>query len=113
MREAYELAWLTALLHGNGKFPHNLHIHDIDFLTPVEVGSIVIFTACVTYVEQSIIHVTVTCENIVPITREKLKTTEFHMTFVSDVEARKVLPRSYESGMKYLEAKRRVMEIVK
>lgn len=65
MREAFELAWNCALLHGDFQaIPEILHIDDINFWAPVEVGSILRFTARVTYVDNPIIHVNVLCEQI-------------------------------------------------
>lgn len=64
-REAFELAWTCAYLHGNMKaLPNILNIDDINFWTPVDVGSIMRFTAQITYVEGPLIHVSVACEEL-------------------------------------------------
>ena len=40
MREAFELGWLNAYLHVKGLgFPQIIHIDDIQFLAPVDIGS--------------------------------------------------------------------------
>ncbi len=41
IRLAYELGWLTAYRFLQGKFPKCTQIDDIQFLGPVEIGSIV------------------------------------------------------------------------
>lgn len=43
MREATELAWMTALLHGDGNYPQYVHIDDVAFVRPIPVGSITRF----------------------------------------------------------------------
>lgn len=41
MRLGYELGWLTAYRFMKGKFPKCAHIDDVQFLAPVEIGSII------------------------------------------------------------------------
>jgi len=113
MREAFELAWACVYLYAKGEYPEIIHIDEVTFLIPVDVGSLITFTAQVTYVEETLIHVLVTCEKMMIQTGEAQKTTEVHLTFITKSQLQPVLPDSYESGMKYLEAKRRVMNIVK
>ena len=43
IRLAYELGWLTAYKFLKGDLPKCTHIDDVQFLGPVEVGSIVQF----------------------------------------------------------------------
>jgi len=43
MKEALELAWSVAYLNGDGTNPFYLHIDDVSFLRPINVGSIVNF----------------------------------------------------------------------
>lgn len=43
MRKAFELGWSTAYLFG-GIFPRLKAIDDMNFIAPVEIGSIVTFT---------------------------------------------------------------------
>mgnify|MGYP002621178700 FL=1 len=48
MREAAELGWVTAFSYDCGKsYPEFVHIDDVLFLNPVEVGSIATFE-CIT-----------------------------------------------------------------
>jgi len=78
MREATELAWMTALLNGDGSFPQYVHIDDVAFVRPIPVGSITKFRgilgvysevsgnflACVSYTEDNLMHVEVTADNL-------------------------------------------------
>ena len=50
MRHAYELGWMCAMKHSNGRVPNIFHIDDIIFKAPVEVGSILKLKARVVYV---------------------------------------------------------------
>eukprot|EP01017_Pseudomicrothorax_dubius_P039025 TRINITY_DN5934_c0_g1_i1.p1 TRINITY_DN5934_c0_g1~~TRINITY_DN5934_c0_g1_i1.p1 ORF type:complete len:388 (+),score=79.32 TRINITY_DN5934_c0_g1_i1:128-1291(+) len=40
MREAYELAWVAAYLHGEGAYPDFHRIDDVIFHAPVDIGSV-------------------------------------------------------------------------
>jgi len=51
MRLAYELGWLTSLEFLGGKFPKCTHIDDVQFLAPVEIGSVLQLQAIVSYVD--------------------------------------------------------------
>jgi acyl-coenzyme A thioesterase 9 len=50
MRHAYELGWMCAMKHLNGRVPKIFHIDDIIFKAPVEIGSILRLKARVVYV---------------------------------------------------------------
>ena len=44
MREAVELGWAASYIHAEGKsFPEFVHIDDVQFINPVEIGSIATF----------------------------------------------------------------------
>ena len=43
MREAFELAWVCAQIQSKGALPEIMHIDDILFLSPVDIGSCVTF----------------------------------------------------------------------
>ena len=111
MREAIDLAWITAHLYGKKGTPDFLHIDDILFLSPVEVGSISIFKAWVTYVENNLSHVMVTVDTIKS-TFEKNRTFEMHMTLFHPESLTKITPLSYLEGMAYIEGQRRINNIL-
>lgn len=52
MRLAYELGWLTSLEFLGGKFPKCTHIDDVQFLAPVEIGTVLQLQAIVSYVDE-------------------------------------------------------------
>lgn len=67
MREAFELGWLCAYEHTKQKvFPQIIHIDDVNFLIPVDVGSIIRFQSHVAFVEGSIVHVVVAAFKLIP-----------------------------------------------
>jgi acyl-coenzyme A thioesterase 9 len=44
MREAAELGWVTSYMYGKGQSPPEfMHIDDVLFLSPVDLGKIAIF----------------------------------------------------------------------
>lgn len=44
MREAAELAWVTSYMYDNGRSPPEfVHVDDVIFVNPVDIGSIAIF----------------------------------------------------------------------
>lgn len=57
MREAFELGWLCAYLHGKGvNYPEIFHIDDVQFIAPVEVGCTLSIKSRVTYVQDNVLH---------------------------------------------------------
>lgn len=107
MREATELAWMTALLHGDGSYPQYIHIDDIGFVRPIPIGSITRFRSCVSYIEDNLIHVEVIADNLKAKAPEE-RVFEVNVTFAVNVPPQKVLPCTYSEGMLYLEGKRRL-----
>lgn len=58
MKQAFELGWLAAYTHiGTQAIPKIYHIDDIQFLTSVQIGSIVNMKATVSYVKENILSV--------------------------------------------------------
>jgi len=107
MREATELAWMTALLNGDGSFPQYIHIDDVAFVRPIPVGSITKFRAVVSYTEDNLMHVEVTADNLKANNQEE-RVFEVNVTFSLAGTPKPVIPTSYFDGMLYLEGKRRV-----
>jgi acyl-CoA hydrolase len=54
MRESYEVAWMCAKLYA-GEIPELEKIDDMDFIRPVEVGTLVRFDAHITVAEVTIL----------------------------------------------------------
>lgn len=110
MKEAADLAWTTSYLHGGGSYPDFVHIDDILFLNPVEIGSVSIFKSWITYVEDNLSHVMITVDTLKN-RLEKHRTCEFHMTLSHPNPIPKVMPISYFDGMTYIEGQRRVHDV--
>ncbi|KAF9264624.1 Thioesterase/thiol ester dehydrase-isomerase [Marasmius fiardii PR-910] len=116
MRHAYELSVLNASLFSKGHV-HFLSLDDISFARPVPIGSILRLTSYVLHSTSSsrypmLIHVGVTA-NVVDIKKGSEQTTnEFRFTWCkeSSAETRKVVPRTYQEAMLWLEG-RRALEI--
>ena len=114
MRESLELAYVCANLQGFIRNPQIFFIDDIYFLKPVDIGSIVRYSALITYAEGTLINVKV----IVELARLKNKVldydkaTEFNMVMRVDERDGEVVPNSYAEAMMYLEARRRIKQLL-
>ncbi len=107
MREAFELAWLAAYNFGQGEFPEIYHVDDVAFMSPIDIGNIVQFKAKVVYTVGNLVSVIVTADKISP-QKAPVTATEVHVTFFRKTADRVIIPRKYEDGLLYLEAKRRL-----
>jgi len=107
MRKAYEIAHSTVFLYSKAR-PKIIHIDDILFQKPVELGSLLLFNAAVAYVEDKYIHVSVSAQVLDPVTNEKTITNVFHYTFISQSEnpPPRIYPDTYLEAIKYLDARR-------
>ena len=64
LRLAYELGWLAVFKFLKGDYPKCIHIDDVQFLGPVEIGSFMELSATISYITTEIIHVVVNCHNV-------------------------------------------------
>mmetsp|Transcript_35898 Transcript_35898/g.32300 ORF Transcript_35898/g.32300 Transcript_35898/m.32300 type:complete len:90 (-) Transcript_35898:115-384(-) len=81
MREAVELGWAASYIHAEGKsFPEFVHIDDVQFINPVEIGSIATFESFVTYTEDNLSNVVITVDTTKGDRRDKVRTCEVHIT---------------------------------
>lgn len=128
MREAFELAYGTALQYTAGAQPLlPMVIEDINFVHPVAIGSLIHFEATIVYVAEdssrdfetiskattgsSLLHVEVIADVINPQGGTRVTTNTFHFTFKAPTpttELPPLLPETYHEAMKYLEGKRRL-----
>jgi acyl-coenzyme A thioesterase 9 len=104
LRQAYELAFSCATLFLQTR-PSFLSLDDNAFLKPVEVGTIVSFTAAIVYTGKSTMQVRVEVEVINPQLGSRETTNVFHFAFSGPVR-NKVLPRTYEEAILFLEGRR-------
>ncbi|KAI9337604.1 HotDog domain-containing protein [Zopfochytrium polystomum] len=110
MRLGYQLAHATSLLYA-GKRVYFVSLDDISFRRPVPIGSLLALTSEVTYAKgapaKSLI-VKVRAEVVDPLSGRRELSNEFWFTFVCpEGGLRRVLPRSYDESMRYLDGKRR------
>jgi acyl-coenzyme A thioesterase 9 len=112
MLESLELAWNTAYLYSQC-YPLFLGVDHMSFYKPVEIGSIVSFNGVVIYTNSSHMMVEVTAEVIHPKTGNKEITNVCYFTFKAldddrnSQEVKRVLPYTYEEGLKYLDGAKR------
>jgi acyl-coenzyme A thioesterase 9 len=110
MRLAFELAHSTGYIFAKSKISF-VALDDILFRLPVSIGSLLSLTSQVTYSSEKTrcIQVKVKADVIDPLTNLQETTNTFHFTFqVSEnVEFYKVMPRSYDETMRYIEGQRK------
>jgi len=112
MRLSFELGWSTAHLYC-GLRPLFLNADQFDFYKPVEIGSLVCITSQITFTGVTSFIVEVVVEVVDPRTGSREITNICYFTFAAVDENRrpkqvpKVLPNTYEEGLKYLDGLRR------
>ena len=112
MREAFELAWNITYLFCK-KRPQFVSMDHMYFYKPVEIGSIVSFTATVIYTFEKSLMVEVTSEVIHPKTGDTKVTNVCYFTFTAlnnfgvPQKVPMILPNTYEEGLKYLDGAKR------
>ncbi len=112
MRLSFELGWTMANLFCRRR-PLFLCVDHFHFYRPVEIGSIVTITGLVTYTGVTSFIVEITVEVIHPTTGKRETTNVSYLTFAAVDKNRKptpvprILPHTYEEGLKYLDGARR------
>lgn len=114
MRECLELAWVCCSLVPWISDPKIYFVDDIYFLRPIDIGSLIKYTAFLTYCEGCLAHVKVLVEKA---DRQAgavnyVKATEFNMVMKVKNSGASVEPQTYEEAMLYLEARRRVKALM-
>lgn len=112
MRESFELAWSIANIYTHQR-PLFVCMDHMDFIKPVEIGSILSFSGRVVYSGTTSFLVEIIVEVILPMTGDRETTNVSYYTFVS-VDANKtplqipqILPYSYEEGLRFLDGAKR------
>ncbi|KAJ2818042.1 hypothetical protein IWW50_005956 [Coemansia erecta] len=108
MRLAHELSFANGSVFTKSR-PYYEALHDFSFAKPVNIGSILKFTSQVVYSEPetSTFQIAVTTDVIDIPTDSTERTNTFYFNFSSSGIVPRVVPRSYEDMMKYLEGRRR------
>jgi acyl-coenzyme A thioesterase 9 len=106
MRIAFELAYVTGLMFckGNIRF---VALDDITFRAPVPVGSIFSLKSRVVYTsENNAMQIEIIADVIDHETGTSRTTNSFYFTYLTEKYIR-VLPRTYEESVAYIEGRRR------
>jgi acyl-coenzyme A thioesterase 9 len=115
MRKAFELGYITAICFIGREDTQFVAVDDINFIKPVNIGSIMLFSGCVTYATKNEIVVVVKVEEVEAETMERIKTNQLSYVFKSRQGTTKslpsVIPRDYGEFVRYLEGKRTWTEI--
>lgn len=110
IKQALDSAYVCAYMHCNKETPMIFAIDNVTFYKPVIIGSVAKFVANVCYVHEELMHVSVAVYNYVDNLHPTL-TTVVNVTYLTQKKYESVVPDSYESGIKYLAAKRRMEKL--
>ncbi|KAJ1431280.1 hypothetical protein B484DRAFT_478960 [Ochromonadaceae sp. CCMP2298] len=83
MRKSFEIAYVSVTLFCREDYPQLMFVDDIQFLKPINVGSVAEFSATVTYSRDSHVVVRVVAVTIDPISGLKVKTNVLNLIFKS------------------------------
>lgn len=105
MRQAFELSWANIFTYSKER-PRILHIDDIMFRRPVEIGSLLYLNSQIAYTEGNHVHVSTKANVVDPSTNTNHLTNIFHFTFETETPVRRCMPRTYPEAMVYLDGRR-------
>ncbi|XP_050699607.1 acyl-coenzyme A thioesterase 9, mitochondrial-like isoform X1 [Eriocheir sinensis] len=105
MRQAYELGWACAFTISKQR-PRCLHIDDIMFRRPVEVGSLLYLNSQVVYTEGCHMQISTKASVMDAATSSKNLTNIFHFTYETDQPVPTSIPKTYHEAMLYLDGRR-------
>ncbi|PNF22633.1 Acyl-coenzyme A thioesterase 9, mitochondrial [Cryptotermes secundus] len=111
MRNALELSLLAGNLYSK-YHPELLHISDISFRKPVNVGSFINMHAHVVYTEQNFIQITVFADVIDPVSSQTVTTNSFQFTYKTPADVVRIIPRSYSDAMLYIDGRRNFQHVM-
>ena len=114
MRKAFEIGYITAVCFIGRENTQFIAVDDINFIRPVNIGSIMLFTGMTTYATKSQIVVKVNVEEVQAETMERTKTNQLSYVFKSRDGSQvlpAVIPRDYGEFVRYLEGQRTYEEI--
>ncbi|KAK7864861.1 hypothetical protein R5R35_012497 [Gryllus longicercus] len=110
MRQALELSWTSAYLYSKVR-PKLLHISDIGFFKPVDVGSLLQMHSHVIYTEFNYIMVLVHAQVLDP--SGMLSTTNnFYYVYEMPEEVKSIVPESYHEAMLFLDGRRKFQYVM-
>jgi len=109
MRMGFELAFSTAFIFAKTQ-PYFVSLDDVAFHKPVEIGDILSLKAHAIYSTEKSVLVEVTAEVVHPAVGDRHLTNVFYFTFnfyKATSELPRVIPKTYEEAVKYLEGMRK------
>mmetsp|Transcript_12799 Transcript_12799/g.28415 ORF Transcript_12799/g.28415 Transcript_12799/m.28415 type:complete len:183 (+) Transcript_12799:2-550(+) len=124
MKKSFELAYVAACLFCREEYIHFLFVDDIQFVKPMNVGSVAEFSATVTYSREGHVVVRVVAMVIDTFTGQRSKTNVLNLIFRSRKDPTteivsayggtipQVLPSTYDEVMLYLEGKRSLDQLL-
>ena len=84
---------------GSKSLPWLVHVDDILFRKPVEIGSLLYFSSQVVFTQGQYVMVRVSAEVVHPESGQHDLTNVFHFTLKSGEQAPEVIPRSYQGAL--------------
>jgi len=105
MRQAFELAWANSFVFCKSR-PTVLHMDDILFRTPVEVGAMLYFNSQVCFTEGKYAQIRVSAEVLDPVTGKMAISNVFHFTFLLEQSPPTIIPKTYHEAMMYITGRR-------
>jgi len=109
MRQAFELAWANTYVFGKSR-PFCMHMDDIWFRAPVEIGALLYFNSQICYTEDNYIQTRVSAEVVNPKTGQMSTTNVFYFTFMTkDTVPPSIIPKTYHEAMMYLTGRRTLL----
>lgn len=105
MRQAFELAWANTFVFCKSR-PTVLHMDDILFRRPVEVGAMLYFNSQVCYTQGNYVQIRVSAEVLDPLTGKMAISNVFHFTLLVTDQPPTVIPKTYHEAMMYITGRR-------
>lgn len=106
MRQAFELGWANTNVFGRCR-PYCMHMDDIWFRKPVEVGSMLYFNSQICYTQDNYVQTRVSAEVLDPETGLLSTTNVFQFTFqLRKAPPPHIIPKTYHEAMMYLTGRR-------
>lgn len=105
MRNALELSWVNASVFSQQR-PRIIHVDDIMFRCPVEIGSLLYLNSQVVYSKDNHVQISTKASVMDPATDSMNLTNIFHFTYEVEQPVRMVLPRTYPEALLYLDGRR-------
>jgi len=114
MRKSFEVGYITAACFIGKENTRFVAVDDINFMLPVSVGSIMIFTGQITYCAHTEVVVLVTVEECEAETMERTRTNQLSYVFRTrdEKQAPEVIPEDYGEFVRFLNGRRTYQDVM-